>query len=105
MRHTQHLFSYGTLQDVEVQKGLLNRKLNGKRNALLGYRLSDKKLMGKYPVIERSADESDCVNGTVFRVSYLELHTIDQYETYMYKRIRVTLKSGIKAWAYVENLN
>ena len=105
MRHTHYLFSYGTLQNVEIQKSLLNRKLSGKRNALLGYRLSDKKLMGKYPVIEPSNNGSDLVNGTVFRVSYLELHKIDQYETYIYKRIWVTLRSGIKAWAYVENLD
>ena len=104
MRHTQHLFSYGTLQDEDVQKSLINRKLKGKRDILLGYRISRKKFKGQYPIMEVSNDRLDEVAGKVFRVSYVELYEIDSYETKMYKRVEVVLKSGTKAWAYIENL-
>lgn len=105
MRYTQYLFAYGTLQDVEIQKAVLKRKLKGKGTVLKHYFISEKKIVGKYPVIEKSSNGTDYVAGTLYKVSYLELYQIDQYETYAYKRIRVKLKSGIKAWAYVENMD
>ncbi len=54
--------------------------------------------------MEVSNDRLDEVAGKVFRVSYVELYEIDSYETKIYKRVEVVLKSGTKAWAYIENL-
>lgn len=104
MKVTQYLFSYGTLQNEDVQRTVLGRALKGKNGILLGYRISEKKVHGKYPLIEPSAIKTDRVKGKLFRVSNFELHELDQYETYAYMRIEVELKSGTKAWAYVENL-
>jgi len=104
LRFTQYLFSYGTLQNIDVQRAILGRTLKGKIGILAGYRISNKKLHGKYPVIEPSPLETDNVKGKLFKVSHFELHELDHYETYAYKRIEVKLKSGTKAWAYVENL-
>lgn len=104
MRLTQYLFSYGTLKDKETQKSLLGRILKGKSDYLMGYRISEKKVNGKYPLIEPSPIKTDKVRGRLFQVSNYELYELDHYETYAYKRIEVELKSGTKAWAYVENL-
>lgn len=103
MRATQNLFSYGTLKDKETQKSVLGRTLKGKSDLLLGYRISDKKVNGKYPLIEPSPIRTDKVRGKLFQVSNFELYELDSYETYAYKRIEVELDSGTKAWAYVEN--
>lgn len=105
MRFTQYLFAYGTLQNKEVQKIVLNRTLSGKVTVLAGYRMSKKKVLGKYPLIEPSSMQSDIVQGMLFKVSNFELHEIDQYETSFYRRIQVMVKSGIKAWTYVENFD
>ena len=104
MRLTQHLFSYGTLQDEDVQKSLLNRKLKGKRDILIGYCISQKKFKGKYPIVEVSKNRSDDVKGKVFKVSYVELYEIDAFAANIFNRMEITLKSGTKAWVYTENL-
>ncbi len=104
MKHTQNLFSYGSLQQEEVQKTILGRTLKGKSALLKGYRISEKKIYGKYPLIERSPQPTDSVEGTVFKVSNFELYEIDHYESEAYQRVRVKLGSGINAWVYVENL-
>ena len=104
MRATQYLFSYGTLQDKDVQENLLGRELKGTDDVLPGYRISEKKVHGKHPLIEPCPFRSNEVPGLLFKVSNYELHQIDHYETGAYERITVQLKSGTKAWAYVENL-
>ncbi|MEO0570736.1 MAG: gamma-glutamylcyclotransferase family protein [Bacteroidota bacterium] len=104
MKATQYLFSYGTLQNEDIQRMVLGRTLKGKSGILLGYRISQKKVHGKYPLIEPSPIKTDNVRGKLFRVSNFELHELDHYETYAYMRIEVELKSGTKAWVYVENL-
>ncbi|MEM1257807.1 MAG: gamma-glutamylcyclotransferase family protein [Bacteroidota bacterium] len=104
MRATQYLFSYGSLQSKDIQKTVLGRTLKGKSGILVGYRISEKKVQGKYPLIEPSPINTDKVKGTIFKVSNFELHELDRYDTYAYMRIEVRLKSGTKAWAYIENL-
>ncbi len=59
--------------------------------------------MGKYPVVEATGSISDTVAGAAFKVTYLELHWADRYETAAYKRISAPLKSGKQAWIYVED--
>ncbi len=43
----EKLFSYGTLQMEHVQKEIFGRKLNGKKDALIGYILSEVKIKDK----------------------------------------------------------
>ncbi|MEN1784193.1 MAG: gamma-glutamylcyclotransferase family protein [Bacteroidota bacterium] len=101
---TQYLFSYGSLQKEDVQQQLLNRKLRGKKAVLYGYKRFENVVYGVYPVIQPTIDLQSKVKGRLFKVSFLDLYIIDEYETKAYKRIQVLLKSGIRAWAYVENL-
>ena len=55
-----------------------------------------------HPVVTASADPNDEVAGKVFCISAEELEAADRYEVSDYKRIEVTLKSGIQAWVYVK---
>lgn len=103
MTKTQYLFSYGTLHEDRVQQAVFGRKLNGRRDILIGFKLSEEKLLGKYPVIYQTGNTDNSVVGQVFNVSNLDLHKADAYETKAYKRVVVNLHSGIDAWVYVEN--
>ena len=104
MRQTQLLFAYGTLKQEEKQLSVLNRILEGEIDVLEGYRISRKKIMDKYPVVEPSPVPGSFVQGMVYQVSNFELYEIDIYETNAYKRIQVLLRSGLKAWVYIENI-
>jgi gamma-glutamylcyclotransferase (GGCT)/AIG2-like uncharacterized protein YtfP len=105
------LFSYGTLQQREVQLANYGRELIGQADALVGYRLEPVviddpqvvELSGKsvHTIARRSANQDDRVVGTVFELTDDELETTDAYETSAYTRIEVVLKSGRCAWAYV----
>jgi hypothetical protein len=44
----------------------------------------------------------DEVEGLVFEITADELASADRYEVNDYKRIAVTLKSGLEAFAYVK---
>ena len=70
-----------------------------------GYSVSSKKVMGQYPVAVPTGYPSDKIIGVSFSVSFVELYWIDQYETAVYKRVPVVLKSGKRAWIYIENSN
>ena len=107
---TQKLFSYGTLQLTSVQKETFGRKLLGKKDALLGYKLENLKIQDPYvleisetkihPIIRFTGMDNNLVEGTVFEVTSDELLEADNYEVEDYKRIEVILKSGIKSWVY-----
>jgi gamma-glutamylcyclotransferase (GGCT)/AIG2-like uncharacterized protein YtfP len=98
---TERLFSYGTLQLQSVQ---LDR--------LSGYRLDQLKIedaavvatSGKthHPVIAPTDRAEDSVEGAVFAITPAELAQADVYEVKEYRRERVTLASGLQAWAYVD---
>lgn len=95
------LFAYGTLKDFEVQKSVFGRIIPGIEDELSDYQIATKKIEGRYLVIEY------CKGGTVFgrvlAVTPEELAQIDHYEGELYSRKEVFLKSGIKAWVYVES--
>ena len=55
--YTEKLFSYGTLQYESVQLATFGRKLNGKKDLLLGFNLSMVEITDK-SVIEKSGDAS-----------------------------------------------
>lgn len=99
----EYLFSYGTLQYPEVQMDALRRVLVGVKDELNGYQISSLMIDGAiFPTLIPS-DEFEAVEGTLYEVSADEFMVLDEFETKAYKRIRVTLKSGIEVWVYVKN--
>ena len=104
------LFSYGTLQQREVQLATFGRELAGIPGSLRGYRLtpltiSDPKvveLSGKaIHTIAVKSDSDDRIEGMVFELTQAELEAGDRYEVDAYERVEVALESGLGAWAYV----
>ena len=108
---TENLFSYGTLRTESVQLDTFGRRLEGKPDTLVGYRLTMIQIEDQdFVVLSGSADHrnlqftgitSDLVEGTVFRVTKKELEQADAYEPAGYKRVPVELRSGTKAWVYM----
>ncbi len=105
MKTTQLLFSYGTLQESEVQEKILDRKLKGTKDVLSGYIKHEKKMMDKYPIVVPSGNPKDVVEGVLYKVSNYELYKIDLYESLAYSRVLATLESSAKAWIYVPNVD
>ena len=108
---TELLFSYGTLQQAEVQRATFGRELTGHRDAIVGYELdyvtiTDPHVLAtsgsdRHPIL-RPTDRPDAhVHGTVFAISEAELAAADEYEVDDYRRISVPLRSGATAWVYV----
>ena len=106
------LFSYGTLQQEEVQLSTFGRKLDGEKDLLIGYEPSLVKIADPdvakrlhklhHDNVRKTDDEWSNVQGTVFEVSEEELAKADAFEAqFNYKRISVPLASGNEAWVYV----
>jgi gamma-glutamylcyclotransferase (GGCT)/AIG2-like uncharacterized protein YtfP len=109
---TALLFSYGTLQNRNVQIASFGRELKGRPDVLPGYvrrmvAMADPDVVALsgeayHPNAEASSNPEDAVAGTVFEVTERELAAADQYEQAGgYRRISVTLRSGSQAWVYV----
>jgi gamma-glutamyl AIG2-like cyclotransferase len=111
MRKSVALFSYGTLQQAEVQLATYGRLLEGERDALLGYRLEplaidDPRVVGVsgkevHTIARPSADPAHRIPGVLFLLDEAELEATDCYETSAYIRIEAILESGRSAWVYV----
>lgn len=106
------LFSYGTLQQENVQRETFGRRLTGQPDALVGYaqtmlRIKDPQVVatsGKthHPVVSHTGDPAARVAGTVFEITDAELAQADRYEVSDYKRVSADLASGKKAWVYID---
>jgi gamma-glutamylcyclotransferase (GGCT)/AIG2-like uncharacterized protein YtfP len=106
------LFSYGTLQYPEVQKASFGRLLQGSDDSMPGFRremveITDPDVLAKsgerfHPIVMPSDDPAAAVPGKVFAITPEELAAADAYEVSDYKRIEVTLASGLSAWVYVK---
>jgi gamma-glutamylcyclotransferase (GGCT)/AIG2-like uncharacterized protein YtfP len=106
------LFSYGTLQQDEVQLSTFGRKLEGHEDALVGYeqslvRIEDADVVaasGKshHPIVKFKGDPDCRVAGMVFDITDEELARADGYEVSSYRRVLATLASGVCAWVYVD---
>lgn len=104
------LFSYGTLQQREVQLANYGRELEGSADVLVGYRLAPltirdgrvRALSGKavHWIARASGDPADRVTGMLFELSDAELAASDAYEVADYSRVKATLESGSWAWVY-----
>jgi gamma-glutamylcyclotransferase (GGCT)/AIG2-like uncharacterized protein YtfP len=106
------LFSYGTLQQPDVQLATFGRTLRGEVDALLGFERSRIKIEGSvlptmaggthHANVVRSTAADTSVNGTVFEVTDEELAAADSFEApARYERMEVGLASGKRAWVYV----
>jgi hypothetical protein len=108
------LFSYGTLQQEEVQVSTFGRKLNGEKDLLLGFEPSLVKIadagiaarLGRthHDNVTPTGDDWSNVQGTVFEVTDDELAKADRFEAeFAYQRINGALASGKEAWVYVHS--
>ncbi|RDJ21511.1 gamma-glutamylcyclotransferase [Bosea caraganae] len=105
------LFSYGTLRQRNVQLATFGRELEGHDDALVGFsrsmvEIKDSDVVATsgethHPILARSGNPADEVEGTVFRITPAEVAAADSYEVSDYKRVAVTLKSGIEAFVYI----
>jgi hypothetical protein len=114
MSDEEHLFSYGTLQTEGVQIETFGRRLDGRADALAGYRLvmvriDDEEFVSKSGSAEHrnlqfTGNDADVIEGTVLTLTSAELRQADEYEPEEYERVRVRLRSGSSAWVYIANV-
>ena len=108
------LFSYGTLQQEEVQISTFGRKLSGEKDLLIGYepslvKIPDPEVAKRlkklhHDNVKKTDDDWSNVQGTVFDVTDAELALADTFEAqYNYIRVMVPLASGHDAWVYVHD--
>lgn len=109
--HSELLFSYGTLQLDSVQLSTFGRLLDGSADALPGFeqtlvKIEDAEVVATsgqthHPILRFTGDPAHSVAGRVFRISPDELAQADRYEVAAYRRVSVTLASGLQSWVYV----
>lgn len=107
----QLLFSYGTLQQPEVQQATFGRLVEGDPDAIHGYRLSSVTILNPdvvglsgaevHKILVATGDPADAIEGMVLRITESELAEADEYETDDYVRVEAPLRSGRTAWVYV----
>ena len=110
--HSERLFSYGTLQLDAVQMSTFGRLLDGSADVLPGFEqamvlIEDAEVVATsgqthHPILSHSGNPAHSVAGKVFRISPDELAQADRYEVAAYRRVSVTLASGLQAWVYVD---
>lgn len=105
-----YLFSYGTLQQENVQIASFGRALKGRPDALPGWRREMVEIIDcevfclsgeRFHPILVPGEEKDEIAGMVFEISDEELLRADAYEVEDYKRIAARLRSGLDAFVYV----
>ena len=109
---SEFLFSYGTLQLEAVQMATFGRLLAGTSDTLSGFeqmmlKIEDQAViavsgMAQHTIARFTGHASDVISGTVFRVTAEDIQNADKYEVDACKRIAVTLRSGVRAWVYVD---
>jgi Gamma-glutamyl cyclotransferase, AIG2-like len=106
------LFSYGTLQQDDVQMSTFGRLLAGEPDELIGFeqsllRIEDPQFVvtsGKthHFIVKFNGRNDSRVRGTALEISDSELVKADQYEPAGYKRVSAVLASGRQAWVYAD---
>ena len=109
---TQALFAYGTLQLESVQVATFGRQLAGEADALVGYALVPLEIddevviaisgQARHTLASFTGRASDVVPGTVLAVTPGEIRNADDYEVAALRRVEVVLRSGRRAWTYVD---
>ena len=93
------LFSYGTLQQENVQLLTFGRRLNGQRDDLVGFEQSS---VTHHANVTFNGGDDSHVPGMVFEITDAELARVDTYEAaFLYERVAAMLASGRQAWVYV----
>ena len=106
------LFSYGTLQQPNVQLSTFGRPLRGQPDELVGFEPSSVRIedpsvaaaLGKthHANATFTGNPGSRVAGTAFEITDAELLRVDEYEApFQYRRVFATLASGGEAWVYV----
>jgi hypothetical protein len=106
------LFSYGTLQQDDVQLATFGRRLDGRREELPGFepslvRIEDPRVAARlgrthHANVSFTGNADSRVLGMAFEISDAELGGVDAYEAaFSYARVAATLASGRSAWVYV----
>jgi len=105
------LFSYGTLQQREVQLAVFGRELEGCADVLTSYRLAKLEITDPvviatigltfHWILDETGDAADRIPGQALRITPADLAPADAYEAEDYKRVLVTLESGRVAFVYV----
>lgn len=107
------IFSYGTLQQEDVQLSTFGRLLHGQQDDLPGFESSsvsieDAQLVAAtgrthHANVTFNGRNDSRVTGTVFEITDAELAAADEYERIAaYTRVPVRLASGKQAWVYVD---
>src|SRR4051794_39462511 len=105
------LFSYGTLQQEEVQRATYGRLLAGPPDVLTGYRLQPLTITNPevvalsgeavHMIASRTGDPAETISGVIYAITPAELAATDNYEGDAYARVEVRLASGATAFVYV----
>ena len=96
----KNIFVYGSLLNKTLRTNVLCHEIEGVEDILEGYTIDTHSVLGAYPTVIKS--EGEFVNGKVFKVSDSDIEKMDRYESHYYKKIEVTLKSGIMSLVYIE---
>jgi len=107
------IFSYGTLQQEDVQLATFGRLLHGQKDELVGcepslVRIEDPEVVAAsgrthHANVTFNGRDGSRVSGMVFEITAAELAAADRYEQLAtYKRIAATLASGKQTWVYVD---
>lgn len=96
------LFSYGTLQDPEVQKQLFDCELLPISATIKGYKVEyNLKIEGViYPRL--SSDPNGTVTGSMYELNTEQLKIADAYETNAYHRASIKTNDGIVVQVYLK---
>lgn len=99
------LFSYGTLQQEDVQRSTFGRPLDGQSDALPGFERAvvDAGTL-QHANVTFNGNDASRVAGTVFEITDAELAASDAFEAaFSYRRLAARLASGRDAWVYVHS--
>jgi hypothetical protein len=106
------IFSYGSLQQDDVQRSTFGRLLDGWEDELPGFeqttvKIEDPKVaaaLGKthHANATFTGRDTSRVAGMVFEITDEELASVDAYEApFFYARVSAVLGSGRAAWVYI----
>jgi hypothetical protein len=107
------LFSYGTLQDPDVQRATFGRHLHATPDELIGFELGTFRVTDPafaassgravHAIVRFNGRPESRVPGMVLEVTDDELAQADAYEPDGYARVRAEMLSGDDAWVYAED--
>jgi hypothetical protein len=108
----QLLFAYGALQGAEMQLDTFGRLVEAEDDVLTGYSRAYADTPGHridtasgptlLPVLRHTGSALDKVVGVVLALTPDELDAADEFQPSLYRRTKVTLESGRRAWLYVD---